>query len=615
MPQIQELNNPYENVMAQAAQGISGLTNAATELEKRRAMRWQTIKDLNGRIGRLARENFEKEAGYTPSLLDQIVDSLSSRGSKGLATLSAKPSSAIERAGASVTPPPASTPVAGPDRNAHLGMARPGIAAQQKLEVAPSGPDRNAHLGIAGPDRNAHLGWARPAIAAQQEASAPSGFDPNRVSESTLKMLGGDEKTLARGNVQMGPADTVIDHTANGDRYYMRGIGETDKESYESAMDEADGGYKEWDQEYENNMAKLRKPNSGVTEEARRKRLAVAATVNAMSARTGGRITDRPAERTHTDITRASGPVVYKDPVAPAQAVQPPAQQVAVQPPAQQVAGGVSSSASYSRSGNPVFWNQNGVLTADMREALEATIPDYATPTEAYATMRSEAEGISDQDIRAAAMRYIEDRFPQQMSSYDNGVIHKRESERVSGAQRQWSGGGDGGGNGDFENGYLMVNGVWKPVVRLKNGDPADKRLFALASAFYGASEPKSVIEAVKKIKALYANGDDVAKELIGIANSQNGSNLVTSRLYSREESKQQGDITKGLSIPDLSKMFSYVDSAKEWVDEDLSDAGIFGEGNFIKGQIYPASKITAGLGVLAKRNKNKKPSETKKGK
>ena len=82
MPQIQELNNPYENASTQAAQGISGLVNARTELEKRRAMRWQTIKDIPGRIGDLARESFEKEAGYTPSLLDRIVDSLSSRGSK-----------------------------------------------------------------------------------------------------------------------------------------------------------------------------------------------------------------------------------------------------------------------------------------------------------------------------------------------------------------------------------------------------------------------------------------------------------------------------------------------------------------------------------------------------
>ena len=599
MPSIQVLDNPYQNEMGQAAQGISGLTAAASELEKRRAMRWQTIKDIPGKMGRMARAQFEADAGYTPGLIDRITDYLTDKSSKGLATLSAEPSSAIERT-AEVVPQPAPQPAAGPNRNAHLGI-RPSVSAPAPAPQPIAGP--------TGENPN---------------------YDPNRVSQSTIDMLGGDAETLRRGrSVQLSnPVASISRNPQTGEETYSVGGRETGSDEFAAQLAEAQDLANQFDQNAKDRQRKIaavkrsmgRNPgidpdftNWAISHGVRMDGPNLASAIKAYTERGLG-----PEPKiTVSDIARAKGPVVYKDPT-PAPAA--PVQQAVAQQPVQQVSAqprGQSAYSMSSRSGDPVFWNNSGSLSDEEIDYLYRSIPDYSTPTEALATLKAIADRIADPDKQAAARRYIEDLFPQQMSSYDNGVMHQKQSERYSTRQGSYGPGEGSGGSGIAGDGYILVAGNQgssaRRITRISTGNPVADSIGAIIGLEY--HDPKEIRSRTQDVMRLAQQAESkkrenmtkaeaIAVRIMDAATGDMGSALVNSKLssdkatdgkvYKLEEGIQIGNVSQ--LVKSLPRVVAY-DGPETELDEGSEDspARLF-KGNQIirKGDVAEAGIVSS---------------------
>ena len=277
-----------------------------------------------------------------------------------------------------------------------------------------------------------------------------------------------------------------------------------------------------------------------------------------------------PQGRTLSDLAKSNGPIVYDEAaVQPQQAVA--STPIASQNPAARLIGSQSSSQHSSMRGNPAFFAQGSGLLKEEMDAIDSLSGKWDSNQRAMARELAFADTIPDEGKRNAAKQYISNKYGRQLAPYDNGVDKPNVSMSEGSASRRWQ--GNGAGNTDPETGFMLVNGDWQPVIQLQKAQPAVRSLVALLSLRNGVNDKAGIVSAANKIYEMANAGDEKAKAILKIANSETGRKLGTTKLYSsKEASMNAADPSKGAgimvgdeTIGDLGSALSYIEGAQRY--------------------------------------------------
>ena len=561
MPQIQVLDNPYQNVMGQATQGIAGLTNAASELEKRRAMQWERIKDLpeNRGIGQIAREQFAKDTGLvaSPGIIDSIIGYFRDDTSSGLKSLMAPPPAGIQRAGAGV-------------------------------QQAPAAPVRE--------------------------------YNPNAVSKQTLEMLGGDAETLSRGRTAplSNPVASISRDAEGKESYFLNGI-PTDKEHFDDNLEDAEAERSQAQSKYDSEVAARNAKIQSVmrrmgknwdispdfTAWATTNKMSMAAdnidaTRKAYAASKVGAAPQAPA-MTLSALAKMNGPEVYDETEADPRSGS--AQPFQMQPAGFQGDGrsfGVSSRSSFK--GDPSFLHQGSGLSREEMAAIDGIAGEWDSNQRAMATELAFADTIPDPGKRAAAQQYISNKYRAAMAPYDNGVSKPNVAISEGTSARGGNGGYGTGAGGNDLSGYVPTNSGWMQIRRLPEdkGTPTDRALYSMLSTT-GANQ-KETVAAMQKVYTLAEAGDPAAKALVKMAEGDTGAGLLATKIFPSKEARGTIKPEDGaINIKGLNELINSVNK-KEIYTGPKTDVDV--EGKFFDQTLEPGKPYEASL--IKKANKKR---------
>ena len=483
MPQLQVIDNPYQNSMVEAAQGISGLTNAMSEAKKRQRMQLDMINQLPDGMRGKSLEEYAKDSGLysEPGVIDKIVGYFKS--GKGLTSLSAEPTSAIDRVGASLQPTPA----------AEVRNNNPNVIRQSTVK---------------------------------ELAGANSALGGKDYSESDIA------ETLKRGrNGGIGKLVDIITNDGDGTKYLRSGVGAdgnpgmipSSREEYDSSLAASDKKYNDALSAYDADQAarknKVAYVKSGkdpdtnpdftqwATQHGKKMDAAnIQNTLAAYALRGSGPAAAKP-EIKLSDLAKGASPQIVED-----SSMSPPSPVGAQASPEMQMAsanGSYSQAAGRSFKGNHSLLNMAGALLPEEIDYLDRATSSWDGNQNGYAKGLALAEGIKDPDKRAAAERYINRKFQMQMGPNDITGVNKDQIQISDRSSSRSSSGGGGEGDGYGEgSGYVVVSSDGQNArpqlhTRISTGDAAFDGVGAIIGLT--VSDPKKVRETAQMVMSLAA--------------------------------------------------------------------------------------------------------------
>ena len=598
MPALQVIDNPLANSMSQASQGLDRLNQARMDLEKRRSMRRQMIKDLPPNLQEAALRGWADEAGFSTdsSLTDKILGALSS--------------------------------------------AKAGISGLVSSKAGLSG------------------------IEAQTPTAPAREYDPGKIGSSTIdaladqtvvnKMDGGSgslnaaatRDALSRGrNATLDGFSDSITYDEDRTPHYFLGGKEVKKETYDAEISRPDREFAARSAKYKADMSardakiarageQLEKANSVYAQKNDPSLIKKA--YDTFNAAKNGPVPVAPTQNAPQSSYAAQGaPQFYDDsaPVPVAAPAQGSPSAVAQAPSPQAPARGGATPVAYSRGNSSMPAGTHASysgLEANSRD-LGAALDDNETQMLMDQASRGGSAGAGfahamnyarrlPPEKRDAAEKFINHLFPQQMSPYDNGVMHDQVSFSA-GTTAPRGGAPSGGGNGDGgDDGFLVVTSgarSWpQKVTRLRTGDPVTDAVSAMVGT--QVHDKKSITIGIQKVYAL-ANqaavkdkegialtpAEIAGKKIMEAATGDLGIGLSQAGLISGRVKQSDLKDGQGFNIGDIIGHVSTALSAKQYSGPNMEENHWFRPNESIKGGEFQTEASITDLRSRTKSNKS----------